>query len=82
MQQLFGNIQYIVEETDVLLKDDSVDANDVVCKLKDFNLLTLSEGKDYVMYLVGSNVSTFDSWFNSYSDQFLIVKAKIEDKQS
>jgi len=84
----FKNINYITEETELTLKDDVDDVKDIKCKFINFNMLTLQKqineivplaeeqmsGDYYLMYFIGSRASLFDSWDNSYSAEYLIVK--------
>ena len=54
-----------------LLKID--EENSVVYNFANVNVLTMSTGKNYVMYLVGAKATSFDSWA-SYTSVYLLVQ--------
>ena len=63
------SVQY-QEKNDVVLKEGT---DEVKYNFGDVNVLTLSSGKNYVMYLVGAIATSFDSW-TEYSNEYLLVQ--------
>ena len=68
------NSMFVDNKEEVVLRDETDDALDIKLEMEDFVRLLISEGKDYILYLVGANVTTFDSWYNTYSDQYIVVR--------
>ena len=64
--ETLGNEEYI-------LKDEPGEDNDVKVKLSSVNIFNLKLGKNYVMYIIGSTVTSFDSW-SSYSDEYILIQ--------
>ncbi len=69
-----GTSCVLVANEEIVLKDEVDDALDLKVEMKNFVKLTMSEGGNYVAYLVGANVTSFDSWYNSYSGQYIVVQ--------
>ena len=67
-------VEYKGEVGNVILKDEALDVNDVEFDFKKVNVLDITIDRAYVMYLVGSTVSSFDSWSNYSEYEFILVK--------
>ena len=68
------SVEYHDVYADVVLKDVEGEENDVKHTFTDVNVLTISAGNNYIMYLTGYQVKAFDSWYNEYSNEFVIIK--------
>lgn len=55
------------------LKQGATPDNTVMFDFIDVNVLNMSAGKDYVIYLIGSTTLAFDSW-SFYSNEYILVR--------